>query len=392
MKAIIVSLLLFIGFECLATDPLIESFKYHRDKSQLDSCHKICEALILKYPKEDEYKIWHAQVNAWKGQFKQAIKELHLIRPNSYNYFLLASFHYWDKNYDSAHNHIIKSISLDSNNKEAIQLETKIQFLREEYKECINLINKYKLDTISNFKPILNQCYNKVRNKKVCIGHGILQQEGGFNQSSFAGFQLSKRRFTTISTFTNLHSQNAFLVQQEIYTNTKKLGYQYYSIRLASKNFHTPLSLSFVEFYQYRKTEIDLGIRWYKSQLGNSLWVPSFGITRHIERLSLSYRYYMSRGINLKGSTQSISVKRLINKNDNFVRLDFSIGAQQDLYNQGLLELSRSNQSMSINLNGTFNISPRASLSFIGGYSRNSLEKVIVLNSLQLVAQINYKF
>lgn len=399
MKTLLITLFLLMNLITSAQylDSVFAVAKQKANKGDYSSAHKLMDDLLSKYPKNGDLIKYKANLFAWEQKYDSAINLVSNIK----NYKkdiealnMISLFLTRNKQYESALQNCTSALQLDTNNINTQLLELDILMAMKNYKTCFEKSSRLK-NKLTKAQRIHSICANKLYNQRLTVGVVSTINQAKENRRYNLQYQVNTASYTSISTINLAQrtTQKNFQFSQEVYRNWNKYGYSFGSLSLSNSSLFPKYAFSVVHFTPVaNNTELDLGIRYYRSQNKEFSLVPSIGAAYTLDKITFNYRYYKIWGSQTNGNTHTISVRKNFNRIDDNVRLDFGIGNQFNLFNTSNTAYEINSKGYNAGCTVNKSITPKVKSSVGFQYANSLINETTTINQFTTTLSLTYKF
>lgn len=356
MRSLILLNLLFLFIRSYGQnqDSLFTAAKQLGFKGDFQESHLLLNILIESNPTNIDYLKFKASLYKWTRQYDSSITMLN-INPRLKKDIESLNMQIWmymqSKEYEKMFALLEKAKQLSPANKETRELELDALFATKQFEACYH--HAVKLKHISfKAKSLSYIVANKIYSDRIGVGTLTTLQSSNLTNRYSISYQHRIRSFNSISHVNAIQKLNdaSLQFQEELYKTWKGKGYSYGMLSYSSSPFFPKISTALIHFYPILKgkAELDLGVRYFKSN--NYSFVPSFGTTYYIGKLSAQYRYYFVLSPLSNGNTHTLCIKKYYNNPDAYLKLDLATGIQVNNYNQSNVEYQLISKGQSISM------------------------------------------
>ena len=337
--------LLFISPVILAQDINMDAIMAHAkgevEKGNYDTALSLIEPLSLKFPENEEVKIYAGRIYSWKKDYNTSIKILSpmadRINPNPDALLAIINTCFWSEQFEKCIKYCDKYLAIAPNSVDVIRIKVTVLEKLDRDEEVLAIIEKFSITDNSTqaFRAVRTLIGRKAKNAVAASYLNISTSDPGQSPLHYGyveySYKFKKSALVGRANAGHVNGDTQMLFEADYYQTFSKKNYLYVNGGVSTGETVFPVVKAGAEYYfvQHKMFDYSLGIRFMHFQTEDvTLLTGQLGY--HTGAYTVAYRPYYDTGNAL--FSHVLSFQKANDEKESILRLELQYGNVPYLY------------------------------------------------------------
>lgn len=337
--------LLFISPVVLGQEINIDEVMAHSksevEKGNYDSALSLIEPLSLKFPENEEIKIYIGRIYSWKKEYNTSIKVLtpmvDRVNPSPDALLAIINTYFWSEQFEKCINYCDKYLAIEPNSIDVIRIKvTSLEKLNRD-QEALAIIEKVSITDNSTqaFRGVRTLIGRKAKNAISASYLNISTSDPGQSPLHY-GYVEYSHKFTKSAlvgraNVGHVNNDTQMLFEADFYQTFSKRNYLYVNGGVSTGETVFPVMKAGAEYYfvPHKKIDYSLGVRFMHFETEDVTLITG-QLAYHSGVYTVAYRPYYDTGNEL--FSHVLSLQKANDEKERILRFELQYGNVPYLY------------------------------------------------------------